>query len=168
LLAELNYIIRNKNDEITDLKNLVYHHSDDAEKLIKVLQDAYMQLVECATQIRDMAAKKELKDKELEELKSATHVVVDMVDPLEERVARERTLLERLHEAPQKISGYILETTRTYVAHILRLVKSYWPKANLSPLADGMAVDCFEEKFLEFVKEAKSVAQKLMDSLEQE
>jgi hypothetical protein len=41
----------------------VYHHSDDEEKLIKVLQDADMQLVECATQIRDMATEKELKDK---------------------------------------------------------------------------------------------------------
>jgi hypothetical protein len=30
-----------------------------------------MQLVECATQIRDMAAEKELKDKDLKELKGA-------------------------------------------------------------------------------------------------
>jgi hypothetical protein len=37
LLAELNNIIRNKDDEITDLKNLVHRRSDDAEKLIKVL-----------------------------------------------------------------------------------------------------------------------------------
>jgi hypothetical protein len=56
VLAELNNIRRNKDDEITDLKNLVYRHSDDAEKLIKALQDADMQLVECATQMRDMAA----------------------------------------------------------------------------------------------------------------
>jgi hypothetical protein len=40
LLAELNNIMRNKDDEITDLKNLVYHHSDDTEKLIQALQDA--------------------------------------------------------------------------------------------------------------------------------
>jgi hypothetical protein len=40
--------------------------------------------------------------------------------------------------------------------------------ANLSPLADGMAADCSEEKFSKFVEEAKLVAQKLIDSLEQE
>jgi hypothetical protein len=40
LLAELNKIIRNKDDKIIDLKNLMYHDSDDAEKLIKALQDA--------------------------------------------------------------------------------------------------------------------------------
>jgi hypothetical protein len=58
LLAELNNITRNKDDEITNLKNLVYHHSDDVEKLIKALQDADMQLMECATQIRDMALRR--------------------------------------------------------------------------------------------------------------
>jgi hypothetical protein len=83
-----------------------------------------------------MAAEKQLKDKELVELKSAMQVVVDTVDPLEEGVISKKTLLEQLHEAPQKIS------TKTYVAHILGLVKSYSPKANLSPLADGMAADC--------------------------
>jgi hypothetical protein len=76
----------NKDDEITELKNFVYRRSNNVEKLIKAL-------VECMTQIRDMAAK-ELKNKELEELKSAAQVVVDMVDPLEEGVISERTLLE--------------------------------------------------------------------------
>jgi hypothetical protein len=107
------------------LKNVVYRYSDGAEKLIKALQDADAKLVERMTQIRDMAAEKELKDKELEELKGAAQIVVDMVDPPEEGVVKERTLLERLCEAPQKISGYISETTKTYVVHILRLVKSY-------------------------------------------
>jgi hypothetical protein len=31
-----------------------------------------------------------------------------------------------------------------------------------------MAADCSEEKFLEFVEEAKTVAQRLIDSLKQE
>jgi hypothetical protein len=95
------------------LKNLVYCRSYDAEKLIKALQDADAKLVECMTQIRDMATEKELKDKELEELKGAAQVVVDMVDPLEEGVISERTLLERLREAPQKTYGYISDTTKT-------------------------------------------------------
>jgi hypothetical protein len=96
LLAELNNIIRNKDDEITDLKNLMYHRSDDAEKSIRALQDANVQLVECMTEVREMAAKKEQNKKELEELKGAAQVVVDMVDPSEEGVVSNKTLLERL------------------------------------------------------------------------
>jgi hypothetical protein len=52
--------------------------------------------------------------------------------------------------------------------HIVGLVKSYWPKANLNPLVDDMSVDCSEEKFSEYIEEVKLVAQKLIDSLEQE
>jgi hypothetical protein len=47
-----------------------------------------------------MACEKELKDKELEDLKGAVQVVVDMVDPPKEGVISERMLLERLREAP--------------------------------------------------------------------
>jgi hypothetical protein len=43
-----------------------------------------------------MAAEEELKKKELEELKNASQVVVDMVDLLEEGVVSDKTLLERL------------------------------------------------------------------------
>jgi hypothetical protein len=78
LPAELNNIIRNLDDLLTVVKNLLYHHSDDVELLVKQLEDADVQLVECMEQIRDMAAEKELKDKELEELKGAAQVVVDM------------------------------------------------------------------------------------------
>jgi hypothetical protein len=82
-------------------------------------------------------------------------------------VVSSKTLLERLHETPQKISSYVSETTKTYVEHILGLFKSYWPKANLEPLATGMSVDCTEDKFKELVEEVKPVAQKLVESLEQ-
>jgi peroxiredoxin family protein len=88
LLAELN------NAEITDLKNLVYHRSDDAEEMIQALQDADVQLVECMTHVREMAVEKEQNKKELEERKGAAQVVVNMVDPLEEGVVSNKTQLE--------------------------------------------------------------------------
>jgi hypothetical protein len=93
LPAELNNIIRNKDNEIPDLKNLVYRRSNDAEKLIKALQDADLQLVDCLMQIRDMAAEEELKRKELEELKNVVQVVV----------VSDKTLLERLRETPKRL-----------------------------------------------------------------
>jgi hypothetical protein len=77
-------------------------------------------------------------------------------------------MLERLRETLQKISSYVSETTRTYVEHILGRFKSYWPKANLEPLVSGMSADSTEDKFKELVEEVKPVAQKLIDSLEQE
>jgi hypothetical protein len=81
-----------------------------------------------------------------------------MVDPPDEGVVSNKMLLDRLRETPLKISSYVSETTRTYVEHILGLFKSYWPKANLEPLATGMSVDCTKDKFKELVEEVKLVA----------
>jgi ribonuclease D len=138
------------------------------ELLAKQLEDADVQLIECMQQIKNIAEEKETREKELEELRSVVQVVINMVDLPKEGVASDKTLLKRLHEAPQKITGYISETIKTYVAHILGLVKSYWPKANLSPLVDDMSVDYSDKNFLEFVEEVKPMAHQLVDSLEQE
>jgi len=95
------------------------------ERLAKLLEDADKRLVQCMQQIKDIAVEKELRDKELEELKTTAQVVVDMVDAAEEGVVDSRTLVEQLRQVPQKIASYISETTREYVARVLSLVKSY-------------------------------------------
>ncbi|RLM65837.1 hypothetical protein C2845_PM16G01870 [Panicum miliaceum] len=72
-------------------------------------------------QIRDMAAEEELKKKEPKELQIAAQVALDMVDPPEEGVVSDKTVMERLWKTPQKITCYISETTRTYLEHVLRV-----------------------------------------------
>jgi hypothetical protein len=109
------------------------------ELVAKKLKDVDHKLVQCMQQIKSMFEEKELRQKQLEELQEVAHVAINMVDPPEEGVVDNRTLLERLHEAPQKIAGYVNKTSKTYMADVLGLVKSFWPKANLEPLAEGMA-----------------------------
>ena len=66
------------------------------------------------------------------------------------------------------VASYISEATRTYIAQALALVKSYWPKAKLEPLAEGMAADCSVEQFTKFREEVEPLADKIAESLEQE
>ena len=94
---------------------------------------------------------------------AAAKVVVDMV---EEEEAGEKSLLERLREAPQRLGSFFSETSREYLANALGLVKSFLPSANLSPIGDGVAVGCSEEKFSEFVAEMKPIADKVISGLE--
>jgi hypothetical protein len=47
-----------------------------------------------------MPAEKELKDKELQELKGAAQIVVDMVDLPKEGVVSDKMLLERFRKTP--------------------------------------------------------------------
>ena len=97
------------------------------------------------------------------DLEVAPKVVIDMV---EDEGAAEKSLLERLREAPQRLSSFFSDTSREYLGHALGLVKSFLPSANLSLIGDGVAVGCSEERFSEYVAEMKPIADKVISGLE--
>jgi hypothetical protein len=91
-----------------------------------------------------------------------------VVDPLEDGAADGRSLLERLRGAPQKVLSFIAEASTTYVSHALGLVKSFWHKARLEVLTQGVAADCSEEQFSEYLLEDRPVAEKIVENIEQD
>ena len=99
---------------------------------------------------------------QLADLEVAAKVVVDM----EDEGAGEKSLLERLREAPQRLSSFFFETSRDYLAHALGLVKSFLPSANLSFIGDRVAVGYSEEQFSEYVAEMKPIADRVISGLE--
>ena len=58
-----------------------------------------------------------------------------------------RSLVERLEEAPRKIIDFMTTTSMNYLTHMLGIVKSYWPQHNSAPIAKGIAVDCSDQDF---------------------
>ena len=86
---------------------------------------------------------------------------------VEEEHAGDKTLVERLREAPQRITGFLSDTSKQYLAHALGLVKSFLPSANLALIGDGLAVGCSEEKFSGYDEEMKPIADKVISVLEQ-
>ena len=146
-----------------DLKNIMYRHADAVEKLTKIKADSDKQMVRDMKQIKDLAADCDQKAQQLADLEAAAEVVVGMV---EEEDAGSKSLVERLHEASQRISSFFSDTSREYLAHALGLVKSFLPSANLALIGDGVAVGCSEEKFSKFVVEMKPIADKAISGLE--
>ena len=149
---------------MTDLTNIMYRHTDAVEKLSKIKADVDKQLVESMQQIKDLAGEREHQAKELAGLKVVAQVVIDMV---EDGGPGDRSLVERLHEAPQRIASFLSKTSKQYMVHILGLVKSHPPGANLTPVGDGLAEGCSDEKFAEYVEEVKPIAKKIIDILDQ-
>ena len=84
-----------------------------------------------------------------------------------EEDAGDKSLLERLCEAPLRISSFFSDISRDYLAHALGLVKSFLPSANLALIGDGVAVGYSWEKFSEYVEEMKPITDKVISSLEQ-
>ena len=90
-LTELNSLLSRKDNEVTDLTNIMYRHTDAVEKLTKIQADADKQKLSDMKQIRELS-------QQLANLEVAAKVVVDMV---EDEGAGEKSLLEHLREAPQ-------------------------------------------------------------------
>jgi hypothetical protein len=77
-----------------------------------------------------------------------------MVDPQEGSEADGRSLLERLLGALQKVLSFRTEAPIACVSHALSFVKSFWPEARLEAFAQGVAAECSEEQFNEYLQEA--------------
>ena len=162
-LTELKSLLLRKDNDVTDLTNIMYRHIDVVEKLTKLKADADKQMVSDMKQIRELAADRDQKAQQLADLEAAAQVVVGMV---EEEDAGGKSLLDRLYEAPKRLSSFFSETSRDYLAHALGLVKSFLPSANLSLIGDGVAVGCSEEQFSEYVTEMKPIIDKVISGLE--
>jgi hypothetical protein len=163
--AELRKILTYKEELLTNVKNMLYRCTDDVERLQKVIADTEEQFAGCLQQIKTLGEEKEQRQKELEDLKGAAQKLVDMVDPQEGGEASERPLLERLLGAPQKVLSFLTEAPITCVSHALSFVKSFWPEARLEAFMQGVAAECSEQLFNEYLQVAQPIAEKIVKSV---
>jgi hypothetical protein len=163
--TELRKMLVYKEELLTDVKNLLYRRTDDVERLQKVISNTERQFVDCLQQIKALGEKDEQQRKELEDLRGAAQELVDMVDPPEEGEASPRSLLERLREAPKKVLKFLSEAPVACVSNTLAYVKSFLPCAQLDIFTQGMAADCMDERFDEYLREAQPVAEQIVHSV---
>ena len=97
-------------------------------------------------------------------LVAAAQVIVDMVDS-EGGLSSNKSLVERLEEAPKKFFDIMTTTSKNYLTHMIGIVKSYWPQHNLAPIAKGIALDCSDEEFQGYYKESEVIAEKILKNL---
>ena len=79
-LTELKSLLLRKDNEVTDLTNIMYRHADALEKLTKIKADADKQMVSDMKQIKDLSANRDQKAQQLADLEVAAQLVVDMVE----------------------------------------------------------------------------------------
>jgi len=101
------------------------------------------------------------------ELRTSTQALVDAIDPVEEGLLSSKTLVERFREAPQKLAGYLTESSKQYVAQVLGLFNSYRPGEKIALLGDGMSNECDDDTFTKYVEEVELVAEQIVKMLEQ-
>ena len=87
-----------------------------------------------------------------------------MVDS-EEESSSSKSLVECLEEAPKKVFDIMTATSKSYLTHMIGVVKSYLPQFNLAPIAKGIAPDCSNEKFQDYCKESEVIAEEILRNL---
>ena len=87
-----------------------------------------------------------------------------MVD-IEEESSNNKSLVERLAEAPQKIVDVMMATSKNYLTHMIGVVKSYLSQFNLAPIAKGIAPSCSDEKFQEYCRESEVIAEEILKNM---
>lgn len=130
--------------------------------VVKQLKDADKQLVSNLQKIQSLNRDKERKEKELDEMATATHALCKVVDPTVDG----RSLVQRLVDTPRSIVGYMLGTAKVVLTHGLALVKLYALTMVMQPLAEGSHEDCSEEQFAAYIDEVRGVAHKIVDDLQ--
>ena len=83
----------------------------------------------------------------------------------EEVSSNNKSLVERLEEAPKKIFDVMTATSKNYLTHMIGVVKSYLPHFNLAPMAKEIAPTCSDEKFRDYCKESEVIADEILKNM---
>nr|TKV99875.1 hypothetical protein SEVIR_8G073201v2 [Setaria viridis] len=83
-----------------------------------------------------------------------------MVEPPEEGV-EPRPLVEILKGVLEKFTNYVKKTAESISKQLLAMVKSFYPQANLAPMAEGITEDCSDEQFQQYLEEMAPIAQEV-------
>ena len=89
---------------------------------------------------------------------------MDMVDS-EEESSSNKSLVERLEEAPKKIFAVMTAISKNYLTHMIGVVKFYLPQFNLAPIAKGIAPNCSDEKLQDYCRESEVIAEEILKNL---
>ena len=102
---------------------------------------------------------------ELRSVRDAAQEVAEIVEVLEGNENEPLTLAGKLRKVPESFERYVSTTTRQYVGHVLRLVRSYWPRTPLDALGQGTKADCTNDQFNQYLQETFAIADKIMETL---
>ena len=101
----------------------------------------------------------------LREVRDVAQEITEVMDIPEGNEDEPLSLAGKLRKVPEAFERYVSTTTRQYMGHVLRLVKSYWPTTHLDALGKGAKADCTDEQFHQYIEETSIVANQIVESL---
>jgi hypothetical protein len=74
-------------------------------------------------------------------------------------------LVDRLKEAPSRLAAYVKHLAKSIPNQVLAFMKSYFPKAPVDVVADGLAANCTDEQYAELLEQMAPIAEQVAEKL---
>ena len=149
---------------------------EDADAELKVLKlelahelticaDSDIELVNCMQMVKKLGEENEHLKGSLKEamgsLKELTEAAEPVANLFEPPVNEEepRPLVIRLRDTPSRLVEYVQRMARSIPNQVLSFIRSFYPGADLSVVAQGVAADCSDEKLKELMAEMVPIAE---------
>jgi hypothetical protein len=178
LFADLEARVDQLKASETDLKNIVYREKDARE----VLEYKYKQLShECVKHMElHEASDHDLVNfyKSLQKLNEDCEKLRGQLKELEEAalpIARLLVphpggpkiapLVDRLREAPGRLSTYVKHPAKSIPNQVLAYMKSYFPKALVDVVAGGLAANCTDDQYKELLEQMAPIVEQVAEKL---
>jgi hypothetical protein len=178
LIAELETRVDQLKASEIDMKNLFYQEKEAC----KVLEYDYKQLASecdkhmelCIASDRDLVNYYKYLQKlnedceklwaQLKELEEAALSIARLLvpHPCGPKIA---PLVDRLREAPSRLTTYVKHLAKSIPNQILAYMKSYFPKAPVEIVADGLAANCTDEQYAELLEQMAPIAEQVTEKL---
>jgi hypothetical protein len=121
-------------------------------------------LVNCYKSLPKLNVDCEKLQGQLKELEEAALPIARLLvpHPGEPKIA---PLVDRLREAPGRLAMYVKHLTKSIPKQILAYMKSYFPKAPVDVVADGLAANCMDEQYTELLDQMAPIAEQVAEKL---
>jgi hypothetical protein len=74
-------------------------------------------------------------------------------------------LVDQLKEALGRLATYVKHLAKSIPNQVLAFMKSYFPKAPVDVVADGLATNCTDEQYAELLEQMAPIAEKVTEKI---
>jgi hypothetical protein len=162
----------------TDLKNIVYHETDKREVLeydyaqlrhecikhMELHEASDHDLVNCYKSLQKLNEDCERLRGQLKELEEAAMPIIRLLlpHPGGPKIA---PLVDRLKEAPGRLATYVKHLVKSIPNQVLAYMKSYFPKAQVDVVADGLATNYSDDQYKTLLEEMAPIEEQVAEEL---
>jgi hypothetical protein len=176
LFAELETRVEQLKASEVDMKNLFYREKDASEVLecdykqlahecnmhmeLRIASDR--DLVNCYKSLQKLGKDCEKLQGQLKELEQAALPIARLLVPHPSGLEI-APLVDRLREAPGRLTTYIKHLAKSIPNQVLAYMKSYFPKAPMEAIAGGLATNCTDEQYAELLEQMAPIAEQVAE-----